>query len=158
VNTAKHNANKHLLTDLAIEVLHHELRPVYRVANEQRRNPPGNAVSRFVDFVTLTGNDNLAQAIKIRLLTPRGELTALGHPDYGSRLHELIGQPNTDTKRNLVRLYIIEALKREPRIAEITELEVKPVSGTRDQLSVLLEVQPVASSELVNVEGINLIL
>ena len=151
--------NKHLLTDLGIQLSHHELRPVYQIATEKKRGITRSSSSlHFTDFSIVSGNDNLAQAITIRLLTPRGELTALAHPDYGSRLHELIGQPNTDNTRNLVRLYIIEALQQEVRIAEIIKLKVAQVPGTRDQLSVLLQVLPVASTEVVTVEGITIIL
>ena len=46
------------------------------------------------DLRTVDGRDNLAQAVINRLLTRQGELAALGHPRYGSRLHELIGEPN----------------------------------------------------------------
>ena len=147
----------HLLTDIALELLHHELRPVYRVATEEKRS----AVSpsrRFTDFRTVTGRENLAQAIKIRLLTPRGELAALGHPEFGSRLHELVGRPNTENTRNLVRLYILEALKRELRIEKIVHLEVKQVQGTRDQLAVKLEVKPVESMATVTVRDLILTL
>ena len=36
-----------------------------------------------------TAGENLAQALLLRLLTPRGSLAALGHAAYGSRLGEL---------------------------------------------------------------------
>lgn len=158
MNTARQISNKHLLTDLGIVLVHHELRPVYRLATKERRGTGRSTSLHINDFATVSGNDNLAQAISIRLLTPRGELTALAHPDFGSRLHELIGRPNTDTTRNLARLYIIEALQREPRVAEISVLEINQVAGTRNQLSVLLQVLPVASRESISVEGITLIL
>ncbi len=147
----------HLLTDLALELLHHELRPVYRVATEEKRGA-GSSARRFHDFKTVSGRANLAQAVKIRLLTPRGELAALAHPEFGSRLHELIGRPNTENTRNLVRLYIIEALAMEPRIEKIVHLEVKEVPGTRDQLAVELEVKPVESTATVTVGGLILTL
>ncbi len=40
----------------------------------------------------------------------------LGHPDYGSRLHELIGEPNNERTRELVRLYAKECISQEPRV------------------------------------------
>ena len=54
----------------------------------------------------------------MRLLTPRGELAELGHPEYGSRLHELIGSPNSETRRSLAKLFVLESLAQEPRIDE----------------------------------------
>ncbi len=149
----KNMKDAHLLTDLAMELLHHELRPVYRVATEEKLGG-GSSARRFHDFRIVSGRENLAQAVKIRLLTERGELAALGHPEFGSRLHELIGRPNTENTRNLVRLYIIEALSAEPRIEKIVRLDVREVPGTRDQLSVELCVKPVNSTGTVRVEGL----
>ena len=51
-----------------------------------------------------------------------GELAALGHPDYGSRHHELIGEPNVERTRNLIKLYVLQALRREPRIEKVLAL------------------------------------
>jgi hypothetical protein len=101
----------HLLQDIAIHAVHRELRPVYRLT-ESPRLP-----RRAWDFVPRDGLENLAQAVILRLLTPRGELAPLGHPDFGSRLHELIGQENNTARRNLAKLFILEALKLEPRVA-----------------------------------------
>lgn len=154
---AKEGSDSYLLTDLALELLHHELRPVYRVATEERRSA-GSSSRRFTDFSTVTGRENLAQAVKIRLLTRRGELAALAHPEFGSRLHELVGRPNTENTRNLVRLYILEALAREPRIEKIVHIEVNQVPGTMDQLSVRLEIKPVGSTSTVTVQGLTLAL
>lgn len=71
------------------------------------------------DLDSVTGVDNAVQAVIHRIKTRLGELADLGHPDYGSRHHELIGQPNTAHNRNLVKLYILQALAREPRIEEV---------------------------------------
>src|SRR5438105_4002108 len=102
-----------LLTDLRLELRRHELRPVYVVATTSQRLPTGNGSVQVDDFALSSGRDNLGQAAIIRLLTPRGELAALGHPDYGSRLHELLGRPNAETTRNLLKLYILESLQKE---------------------------------------------
>ena len=67
------------------------------------------------DVQTVTGRENLAQAIVNRLLTRRGELTGLGHPDYGSRLHLLVGELNNARTRGLAELYIRDSLAQEPR-------------------------------------------
>jgi phage baseplate assembly protein W len=76
------------------------------------------------DLTTVAGVDNAVQAVIHRLLTLRGELADLGHPDYGSRHHELIGQPNTENNRNLVKLYILQALALEPRIEKIRAADI----------------------------------
>jgi phage baseplate assembly protein W len=98
----------------------------------------------------VSGRDNLEQAIVLRLLTPRGELAALGHPEYGSRIHELIGQPNTENTRNRLRLFILEALQAERRVAEIVEVTV--VDGRhRGSAEVQLRVRPIGATEILDI-------
>jgi phage baseplate assembly protein W len=77
-----------------------------------------------VDLQRLTGVENLQQALLIRFLTEVGELTHLGHPTYGSRLHELVGRPNTEGTRNLAKLYALQALQAEPRIERVRSVDV----------------------------------
>jgi phage baseplate assembly protein W len=138
----------HLLTDLRLELRHSELRPVYAVADGRAflSRPPGSVE----DLAVIAGRDNLGQAIFLRLLTERGELTALGHPDYGSRLPELVGRENTANTRNLVKLFILEALAQEPRIARVLKVEVEPAPGTRDRVNVRLAVQPAGPTAVLD--------
>lgn len=77
-----------------------------------------------VDLDTLTGADNLVQALLLRFLTPVGELAPLGHPDYGSRLAELVGELNNDTNRNRAKLYVLQALALEPRVRQVLSVSV----------------------------------
>jgi phage baseplate assembly protein W len=70
------------------------------------------------DLDTLTGRQNVAQALILRLLTPRGSLAALGHAAYGSRLSELIGQPKNDATRALCRAYVLDVVAQEPRVED----------------------------------------
>lgn len=135
----------HLLRDIAIFAAHRELRPVYRLTETLQ------APRRAWDFVPRDGLENLAQAVILRLLTPRGELAALGHPEYGSRVHELIGQENNTTKRNLLKLFILDALKLEPRVEKVVELTVAPSPGTKSTVDVLLRVKPIGVSTLVTI-------
>lgn len=76
------------------------------------------------DAGTVAGRDNLGQALIVRLLTPRGALAPLGHPEFGSRLAELIGGTNDETTRRLARLFTLEALAAEPRVARVVDLAV----------------------------------
>jgi phage baseplate assembly protein W len=98
---------------------------------------------------TVSGRENLAQAIVVRLLTPRGELEAVGHPEYGSRLHELIGRENTDTTRNLAKLFILESLAAEPRVEEILDVTVEADPDNRSSVNIVLQVQPVGGAPTV---------
>ena len=134
-----------LLRDIAVHAVHRELRPVYRLT-ESTKLP-----RRAWDFIPRKGLENLAQAVILRLLTPRGELADLGHPEYGSRVHELIGQENNTTQRNLLKLFILEALKLEPRVEKVAELKVEPSPGARSTVDVLLRVKPVGAATLVTI-------
>jgi phage baseplate assembly protein W len=79
----------------------------------------------------------------LRLMTPRGELASLGHPEYGSKLHELSGSSNTDTTRSLLRLHIIECLRMEKRISEICAVHIETDHNASNIVNVRLEIVPV---------------
>ena len=78
------------------------------------------------DLDTTTGRANLVQAIINRLLTRRGELASLGHPGYGSRLHELVGELNNLRLRALAELYIRDCLAQERRIEKVRFVSFEP--------------------------------
>jgi phage baseplate assembly protein W len=78
------------------------------------------------DIRTVSRVDAITQALVNRLKTRQGELAPLGHADYGSRHHELIGQPNVERVRNLIKLYVLQALRREPRIERVLSATVSP--------------------------------
>lgn len=102
-------------------------------------------VSGRSDLATVEGRENLVQAILNRLLTRQGELTALGHPRYGSRLHMLIGEPNNLRVRGLADAYIREALAQESRVAKVNWISFDaPTRGyDRSTLRATLSVQPI---------------
>jgi phage baseplate assembly protein W len=98
----------------------------------------GRVFPRAVDLATVSGRSNLVQSLIVRLETERGELAALGHPNYGSRHHQLIGEPNTESNRNLVKLYVLECLKQEPRIETVEQIDVKPGAGRENRDKVVV--------------------
>jgi len=112
--------------------------------------------TRISDLDVIAGREAVAQALVLRLLTPRGSLAALGHATYGSRLGELIGENKTESLRGLCRAYILEAIREEPRVEQkplsidfdiaresldafVVQIVVQPVSGG-DPLALGLEV------------------
>jgi phage baseplate assembly protein W len=108
------------------------------LATRQRREHP--AAPRDLDVAD--GLDSMRQAIANRLKTRQGELAPLGHPQYGSRHHELMGQPNVERTRNLVKLYVLQALRDEPRIAKVLEVRVTPQHDPpRDAVRIALSVE-----------------
>jgi phage baseplate assembly protein W len=94
------------------------------------------------DLGLVSARNNLAQALILRLLTRVGELAPLGHPDYGSRLTQLIGGLNDETSRNLARLYTIEAIAQEPR-CKLFDLSVTAVDGQPGTLRIGFTVLPI---------------
>jgi phage baseplate assembly protein W len=98
------------------------------------------------DLTVAAERANLGQALILRLLTPLGGLGPLGHPEYGSRLTELIGERNDDLHRNLARLYTIEAVARERR-ATLIELIVDVPAGQPHVIRIAFSVLPVGSDD-----------
>jgi phage baseplate assembly protein W len=140
-----------LLRDIRIELTHHELRPVYSVPSQRQTLSSVQGAHTLLDYQTVDARDNLAQAIVMRLLTPRGELAELGHPDYGSRLNELLGAPNSETRRGMAKLFVLEALAQEPRVAKVLEVTVTPAVEQRDLVDIVIRVQPVGPAEAVTI-------
>jgi phage baseplate assembly protein W len=98
----------------------------------------GRAGARDLDVAA--GLETLTQALANRLKTRKGELAPLGHPDYGSRHHDLIGQPNVARTRDLIKLYVLQAIRNEPRIekvvsATVTAEHVPPRDTVRIELT-----------------------
>jgi phage baseplate assembly protein W len=104
------------------------------------RHPAGRP-RPVTDLALATEVDQAAQLLVNRLMTARGELSPLGHPDYGSRHHELVGEPNTERTRNLVKLYVLEALRAEPRVARVVRCTVLSEPRPRDVVRIELQVR-----------------
>jgi phage baseplate assembly protein W len=103
------------------------------------------------DLTLTDGVDNFTQAIANRLKTRQGELAALGHPDYGSRHHELMGEPNVDRTRNLIKLYVLQALRDEPRIEKVLDVTVSAEHDPpRDSVRIAMTVRVLGSPTPLN--------
>jgi phage gp46-like protein len=107
-----------------------DLRLLEDLSRQEQRDRGADLMTRVrpesgrTDLARLDGVENLKQALLLRFLTPVGELAALGHRDYGSRLHTLIGERNNETNRNRAKLYMLEALAAEPRVQEVLDVQV----------------------------------
>lgn len=99
---------------------------------------PGEFGQSGGDLATVSGRTNLGQAILNRFNTRQGEMSQLGHPEYGSRLHLLMGEMNNDRTCNLAEIYIRECLNQESRIAEIVEIRFEPPSRELDKRNLLM--------------------
>ena len=103
------------------------------------------------DLVVTESYIGLQQAIVNRIKTRKGELTPLGHPEYGSRHHELIGEPNVERIRALIKLFVLQALRHEPRIEEVVDCTVRAESEPpRDVVRIELQVRIIAEPHILN--------
>ena len=103
------------------------------------------------DISIADGIPAITQALANRLKTRKGELASLGHPNYGSRHHELIGEPNVERTRDLIKLYILQALRDEPRIEKVLKADVVAEhQPPRDSVRITLSLRLVRHAEPLN--------
>lgn len=71
------------------------------------------------DLLTVSGLDNLALDLKLRLETPKGEY--IPNPNFGSNLLDIAtsGEPYA---QKLLQLEVEEVLKQDPRIKDVTNV------------------------------------
>lgn len=101
------------------------------------------------DLGTVSDEDNLAQAIIARLTTGEGELHDVGHADYGSRLQELIGEVNNETTRERIKAVVLDCLTQEPRIKEVTSINVRTDPYNPNRVDIEITVLPMGSSTFI---------
>ena len=93
------------------------------------------------DLGLARGNENIIQALTLRLRVRRGELAALGWPAYGSRLHELIGEPNINRIHVRLMAYARSAIEEDPRVAEVSEATARVLPGERDMVRLTMGIR-----------------
>lgn len=106
-----------------------------------KRSIAGGGVAEAVDLDVLTGVENLEQALLLRFTTRRGDLAELGHPDYGARLWQLIGEFNDQTNRNRAKLYALEAIAGEPRVSEVLAIDVRTSPDDRGRIDLAISMR-----------------
>lgn len=97
-------------------------------------------VARGGDLALAEGSDNIAQALRLRLSVRLGEMAPLGLPRYGSRLHELIGEPNNQRTRVIAMGHARTAVLQDPRVKEVLDVQALAPPGERDTLRLVLEI------------------
>ncbi|EIV92707.1 hypothetical protein [Frankia sp. QA3] len=111
--------------------------------------PDGSHAPDPTDLATLTGRQNLAQSLILRLLTPLGTLAPLGHPGYGSRLGELVGRANDPVARFLARRHVLAAMAQESRAQLVDLVFDDPATSGPGTLGFTAIVQPLLDGEPV---------
>ncbi|MDH3973539.1 MAG: DUF2634 domain-containing protein [Deltaproteobacteria bacterium] len=92
----------------------------------------------------VSGKENLVQALKLRLLMYRGELTGLGHPRHGTVIRDLLGEPMTSANLELLRRYVRKAILADSRVARVESIVVIPrrdLSGAVDVTAVVRAIE-----------------
>jgi phage baseplate assembly protein W len=108
------------------------------------------SATRAYDLATVAGVENISQALLLRFLTRQGELAPLGHPTYGSQLHRLIGEPNTETNRNLAKLYALQALDGEARVEKVLSARVRQRPSDRGGVDIDLTLKIIDADTPLN--------
>lgn len=92
------------------------------------------------DLALAQGNDNIVQALILRLKVRKGELAPLGWPNYGSRLHKLIGEPNNARTHVKLMAYARSAIEQDARVVEVTDVQTQGIAGERNVVRLIMEV------------------
>jgi len=93
------------------------------------------------DLWLAVGNDNAVQALTLRLRVHKGELANLGWPEYGSRLHELIGEPDLARTHLKAQTFARDAVEADPRVKKVESVDVVSIPGERGVLRLAMAVQ-----------------
>ncbi len=105
---------------------------------------------RAGDLALAEGNDNIVQALTLRLLVRRGELALLGWPNYGSRLHELIGEPNNPRTHTVLMAHARAAVEQDARVKEVTAMRAYVLPGERDVARLEMEISLITENNPLN--------
>jgi phage baseplate assembly protein W len=117
------------------------LRDVAGAADLTLQGPAGGSG----DVALAAGDDNIVQALTMRLRVRKGELAALGWPDYGSRLHELIGEPDLARTRLKAQVFARDAVEADPRVAQVESVTVVRIPGEREVLRLAMQVRTISA-------------
>jgi len=109
------------------------------------------STSESGDLATITEENNLAQALFMRLRTMEGELSDLGHGSYGSQLYELIGEVNNERTREMARNYAMECVSRDPRVREVVDVTVEAVKGEPNRIDISITIEAIGLTNLLNI-------
>lgn len=84
--------------------------------------PNGQLQVNNGDLATLSGVDNLSQALRHNIDTEPGDL--LFHPRYGCGAHHLLGRADAPANALLAEGYIRRSLSADPRVASVRQVTV----------------------------------
>lgn len=121
-----------------------------------KKDPHGNIIMDAVldrkgDLDTLEERDLMIQAIRHRLITRKGELASLGHPEYGSLLEEIIGEPNIPDTHRIIETLVRDCLADESRIRNVERVVCTPSRENPHVVHISLEVTLIKKNEDIKI-------
>jgi LysM repeat protein/phage baseplate assembly protein W len=96
-------------------------------------------------IATVTGLNNLSQALMMRLRTPKGSLKL--HPEYGNDIFNILGEAGNPYFRGLAKHYMEQCAAQDIRVRKATVTDFS-ISG--DSISANLMIYPVGSQDPIN--------
>ena len=84
------------------------------------------------DLNTISGTDNLAQAVILRLMTPIGSRQL--RPTFGSQLPFILGKSQSVEMVRTVQMIIGSTIMQEPRVLGVSDIQVT-FEGNRMRVS-----------------------
>lgn len=102
------------------------------------------------DLALAHAADTISQALTLRLLIRKGDLARLDRPDLGSRLHELIGEPNNQRTRVLAMAYARAAVEQDGRVKEVTSVRASADPGDRTTVHLEMEIELISENTPLN--------
>ncbi len=109
------------------------------------------------DLSVAIGNDNIVQALILRLRIRKGELALLGWPNVGSRLHELIGEPNNTRTHVKLMAFARQAIEQDARVEKVETIQAQVLPGERSIVRLTMDVLLISQPNPLNlVVDINL--
>lgn len=94
--------------------------------------------------VLVSDKESIEQSIKTILTTPKG--TRLLLPEFGSRLEELLFEPNDEVVKSLARLFIFEAIRDWEKRVKFKGVQF--VRESEEILNCIIEYEILASNEI----------
>lgn len=95
------------------------------------------------DLSVVSGQENLKQAIRHRIVTDPGEL--IYHPGYGCKIQRRKGGKNTAVAILIGRMDVQDALEQETRLKRINKITT---TGSGDVLSAQADVTPISGGSI----------
>lgn len=97
------------------------------------------------DLQTITGLDNVREAVLRRLITTPGSV--VHRPQYGAGLQEFLNAPATIATKRAIAARIDDQLTRDPRIEEVLSVGIEGDSTAPDKFTISVRIKVVGYGE-----------